>query len=84
MRLIFPPRVIEVSYNCIAIAVTVCTSMFHYKSFYSETYHHVSALLFTKLKIIYCVEGNFGRGNREFGESSVIRQTKTIQISTYH
>ena len=33
----------------------------------------------------YRMEGNFGRGNvGEFGESSVIRQTKTIQISTYH
>ena len=33
----------------------------------------------------YCMEGNFGGGNVvEFGESSVICQTKTIQISTYH
>ena len=33
----------------------------------------------------YCMEGNFGGGNvGEFGESSVIRQTKPIQISTYH
>jgi len=29
---------------------------------------------------IYCIAGKFG----EFSESSVIRQTKTIQISTYN
>ena len=28
----------------------------------------------------YCIAGMFG----EFGESSMIRQTKTIQISTYN
>ena len=28
----------------------------------------------------YCIVGKFG----EFGESSMIRQTKTIQISTYN
>jgi len=28
----------------------------------------------------YCIAGKFG----EFGESSLIRQTKTIQISTYN
>ena len=31
------------------------------------------------------MEGNFGGGNvGEFGELSVIRQTKTIQISAYN
>ena len=33
----------------------------------------------------YCMEGNFDGGNvGEFGESSVIHQTKTIQVSTYN
>ena len=29
---------------------------------------------------LYCIAGKFG----EFGESSAIHQTKTIQISTYN
>ena len=50
---------------------------------------HIAALVFIKftklLWIYYRMEGNFGGGNiDEFGESSVIRQTKTIQISTYN
>ena len=33
---------------------------------------------------VYCMAGKFGGGKfGEFGESSMIRQTKTIQISTY-
>ena len=35
--------------------------------------------------VTYCMEENFGRRNvGKFGESFVIRQTKTIQISTYN
>ena len=36
-------------------------------------------------EMTYHMEGNFGGGNvGEFAESSLIRQTRTIQISTYH
>ena len=39
----------------------------------------------TQIYADYRMEGNFGGGNvGEFGESSVIHQTKTIQISTYN
>ena len=34
--------------------------------------------------VTYHMEGNFGGGVGEFGELSVVRQTKTIQISTYN
>jgi len=32
--------------------------------------------------LVYCIVGKFG--GRKFGESSLIHQTKTIQISTYN
>ena len=37
------------------------------------------------INLIYCIAGMFsGGGGRKFGESSAIRQTKTIQISSYN
>ena len=36
-------------------------------------------------RMAYCIVGQFGGGKfGEFGESSVIYQTKTVQISTYN
>jgi len=42
--------------------------------------HKILANLKKQIKIHYHIAGKFG----EFGESSLIRQTKTIQISTYN
>jgi len=41
--------------------------------------HHVKHT-YTVGFVKYCIAGKFG----EFGKSSLIRQTKTIQISTYN
>ena len=39
----------------------------------------------SKGNMLYCIAGKFGRGKfSEFAKSSVITQTKTIQISTYN
>ena len=45
----------------------------------------MSRLVTIRADIVYCIAGKFGRGKfGEFGEFSAIRQTKTIQISTYN